>query len=85
MADDRHNRRDESRFKNRMLPRLSYKLKFDTYDLVSLVNSVCIRIPEINKDKAGLSILNILSILVILVILIQTNARTSEKAIRCRF
>ncbi|SLM32701.1 hypothetical protein MTBBW1_80039 [Desulfamplus magnetovallimortis] len=25
MADDRHNRRDESRFKNRILPRLSYK------------------------------------------------------------
>ncbi|SLM29211.1 hypothetical protein MTBBW1_1730009 [Desulfamplus magnetovallimortis] len=24
MTDDRHNRKDESRFKNRMLPRLSY-------------------------------------------------------------
>ncbi|SLM30037.1 hypothetical protein MTBBW1_2090001 [Desulfamplus magnetovallimortis] len=25
MADDSHNRKDESRFKNRLLPRLSYK------------------------------------------------------------
>ncbi|SLM27694.1 hypothetical protein MTBBW1_1070010 [Desulfamplus magnetovallimortis] len=25
MADDRHNRKDESHFKNRLLPRLSYK------------------------------------------------------------
>ncbi|SLM27989.1 hypothetical protein MTBBW1_1210029 [Desulfamplus magnetovallimortis] len=25
MADSRHNRKDESRFKNRLLPRLSYK------------------------------------------------------------
>ncbi|SLM29996.1 hypothetical protein MTBBW1_2030086 [Desulfamplus magnetovallimortis] len=25
MADSRHNRRDESRFKTRLLPRLSYK------------------------------------------------------------
>ncbi|SLM28105.1 hypothetical protein MTBBW1_1260027 [Desulfamplus magnetovallimortis] len=38
--------------------------------------------PKINKDKAGLYILNIPSILVIL---IQTNAITFEKAIRCRF
>ncbi|SLM28607.1 hypothetical protein MTBBW1_1410024 [Desulfamplus magnetovallimortis] len=25
MADDRHNRKDESHLKNRLLPRLSYK------------------------------------------------------------
>ncbi|SLM32506.1 hypothetical protein MTBBW1_750027 [Desulfamplus magnetovallimortis] len=29
MADDRHNRKDESRFKNRMLQKISYKLKID--------------------------------------------------------
>ncbi|SLM31555.1 hypothetical protein MTBBW1_350046 [Desulfamplus magnetovallimortis] len=27
MADHRHNRKDESRFRNRLLPRLSYKKK----------------------------------------------------------
>ncbi|SLM31749.1 hypothetical protein MTBBW1_420014 [Desulfamplus magnetovallimortis] len=40
MADQRHNRRDESRFRNRLLPRLSYKkLKADTYDLLCFVNN----------------------------------------------
>ncbi|SLM31609.1 hypothetical protein MTBBW1_400016 [Desulfamplus magnetovallimortis] len=49
---------------------------------MGFVNTVLIRIPKINKDKARLYILNIPSILVIL---IQTNAISPEKAIRCRF
>ncbi|SLM32907.1 hypothetical protein MTBBW1_810005 [Desulfamplus magnetovallimortis] len=57
MADDRHNRRDESRFKNRMLPRLSYKKPRNQSTMIRVfdLHEGCLRQIPIGskKDLAG--------------------------------